>query len=183
MSRFADSISKREKRRGMLIFQLFFVSGFLALMWFGFGQNVLAPRERLDAPERLGSLGLVGGTEGPEALAQIGRLHGTDINLVDAFIAEYAHTDERLTVWVGRAESGDAAADLTKKMIEGIERGGSGFGSLQRLTIAGYEVFQVDGPGGRHFFYNSREPRERVVWLTIEAGDAMPLLEQAVKTF
>ena len=116
-------------------------------------------------------------------MARIGRLHGTDIELVSAYIAEYAHGNERLTVWVGRAESRDAAVELSRRMIEGIEKGGSGFSNLQRLTIAGHEVFRVDGHGGEHFFYISREQRERVVWLTLEAADALPILEQALKTF
>lgn len=68
-------------------------------------------------------------------------------------------------------------------MVTGIERGGSGFSNPQRLTIAGHEVFQVQGPGGKHFFCNSGEVRESVVWLTIEAANAMLLLEQAVNTF
>ncbi len=137
----------------------------------------------MGVPEQLGDLQLVGSVEGSEALAQIRKLHGTDINLASAYIAEYVHNNERVIVWVGRAESRDAAAKLTSKMVDAIEKGGSGFNNLQRLTIAGHEVFRVDGPGGEHFFYNSKEPRERVVWLTLEAADALPILEQVVKTF
>lgn len=152
-------------------------------MWFSFGQNVLAPRKQLDVPERLGDLQLVGTIEGPEAMARIGRLHGTDIKLASAYIVEYVHGNERSTVWVGRAESKDAAVELTRRMIEAIERGGSGFSNLQRLTIADHEVFRVDGPGGEHFFYNSRKTAKQVVWLTLEAADVLPILEQAVKNF
>ncbi len=176
-------IPSKKKRRGLLLFQLFVVVGFLAAVWFSFGQNVLAPGKQLDVPERLGTLQLIGTIGGSEAMARIGRLHGTDIELVSAYIVEYVHGTERGTVWVGRAESRDAAAELIRRMIEGIEKGGSGFSNLQRLTVAGHEVFRVDGPGGEHFFYSSREQRERVVWLTIEAADALPILEQAVKTF
>ena len=79
--------------------------------------------------------------------------------------------------------AGEIAAGLTRRMINGIEKGGSGFSNLQRLTIAGHEVFRVDGPDGEHFFYTSREQRERVVWLTVEAADALPILEQVVKNF
>ncbi len=152
-------------------------------MWFSFGQNVLAPQKQPGVPEQLGTLELIGSIEGSEALAQIGRLHGTDIKLVSAYIVEYAHGNERVTVWVGRAESSNAGAELIKRMLQAIEKGGSGFTNLQRLTIAGHEVFRVDGPGGEHFFYNSREPREVVVWLTVEAADALPILEQVLKTF
>ncbi len=150
----------------------------------------MAPQKQLNVPQRLGTLELIGTIEGSEALAQVNRLHGADIELVSVYIAEYAHAsspyhsgDERLTVWVGRTESRDAAAELTRRMTEGIERGGSGFSNLQRLTIADHEVFRVEGPGGEHFFYSSREQRERVVWLTVEAADPLPILEQALKNF
>ncbi len=181
-------MSKGKNRRGLVLLQLFIVVGFLAAVWFSFGQNVLAPQRQMGMPEQLGDLQLVGSVEGSEALAQIRKLHGTDVELASAYIAEYAHSSPyhgkvKVTVWVGRAESRDAAAGLTRRMMEGLEKGGSGFSNLQRLTIADHEVFQVDGAGGEHFFYTSREQRERVVWLTIEAADALPILEQVVKAF
>ncbi len=176
-------VPRTKKRRGLVLFQLLIGAGLLAAVWFSFGQNVLAPREQLDVPERLGTLELIGTIEGSEAMTRISRLHGTDIKLASAYIVEYVHDTERGTVWVGKAESRDAATELTKRMIEGIEKGGSSFSNLHQLTIAGHEVFRVDGPGGEHFFYNSREQRERVVWLTIEAADALPILEQALKNF
>ncbi len=167
----------------MLLFQLFIVVGVLAVVWLSFGQNVLAPQKQTGVPEHLGTLELISTIEGSEALAQISRLHGTDIKLVSAYIVEYANDNERVIVWVGRAESSNTGAELIKRMLQAIEKGGSGFSNLQRLTIADHEVFRVDGPGGEHFFYNSREPREAVVWLTVEAADALSILEQVVKTF
>lgn len=152
-------------------------------MWFSFGQNVLAPQKQLDVPAQLGTLELIGTIEGSEAMTQVSRPHGTDIELASAYIVEYATDNERVTVWVGKAESSDAAAELIRRMIDGIARGGAGFSNLQRLTIAGHEVFQVNGPGGEHFFYISREQRERVVWLIVEAADTLPILQQALKNF
>ncbi len=172
----------------MLLFQLFLVVGLLVAVWFSFGQNVLAPQKQLGVPEQLGDLHLVSSVEGSEALAQIKELHGTDIELLSAYIAEYAHSSPyhgnvRVAVWVGITESRGAAAELTRRMIDGIEKGDSGFSNLKRLTIAGHEVFRVDGHGGEHFFYTSSEQQERVIWLTVEAADALPILEQVVKTF
>jgi hypothetical protein len=122
--------STRKKRRGPVLFQLFIVIGFLALVWLSFGQTVLAPRKQPGVPERLGPLELVSSIEGTEALAQIRRLHGTDVGLMTAVIAEYARSNERITVWIGRAESRDAAAELTRRMIEGIRKGGQALATL-----------------------------------------------------
>ena len=166
------------------------VAGFLVALWFSFGQNVLGTAKPSGVPERLGTLELISAIEGSEALTQINRLHGTDIDLVSAYIAEYVHAstpyhsgNERLTVWVGGVEDSAAAAELIRMMIEGIEKGDAGFSNLQRLTIAGHEVFRVDGPGGEHFFYNSEKSGERVVWLTVEADDTLSILGQVVETF
>ncbi len=175
-------IVKRKKRRGLVLFQLFIVAAFLVALWFSFGQNVLAPAKQ-GVPERLGTLELVGSIEGPEALAQINRLHGTDIELVSAYIVKYAHGNERATVWAGKTASSHARAELTERMLQAIEKGGSGFSNLQRLSIADHEVLQVDGPGGKHFFYNSSKRGEEVVWLTIDAADTLPIVKEALKTF
>ena len=153
------------------------------MVWFSFGQNVLAPQKQPDVPEQLGNLKLVGSVEGSEALAQITELHGTNIEMVSAYIAEYVHGNERVSVWVGRTKSGSAGAALTERMLQAIEKGNSGFGNLQRLTIGDQEVFQVDGPGGEHFFYNSKEQQGKVVWLIVEATDALPILKEALKSF
>ncbi len=174
---------RTKKRRGLLLFQLFIVVGFLAAVWFSFGQNVLAPQKQLGVPERLGTLELIGSVEGSEALAQVNLLHDTDIELVSAYIAEYARGNERGTVWVGKAESKEDAAELNDMMIRAIGKGSSGFSNLQRISIANHEVFQIDGPGGQHFFFISRNTGKDVVWLIVTASDILPILEQVVKNF
>ena len=188
MNKIASIISGGTKRRRLLLIQLFIVAGFLALLWFSFGQNVLAPRQQAGLPEQLGALVLVSNTGGSEALAQVDKLHGTDIKLTNAYVVVYAFSSpyqgsERATVWVGRAETSDDAAELTNRMAERIAAGNSAFSNLQRLSTADQEVFQVEGPGGKHFFYHSLKAGENIIWLTIEADDAMPILEQAIKAF
>ncbi len=141
-----------------------------------------------DAPEQLGNLELISTVRGAEAMAQINRLHGLDIDLADAFVAVYIHSspyhgNSHATIWVGRAENAEAASRLTQRMVDSISEGDSAFNNLQRLTVASHEVFQVDGSGGRHFFYSSQKQREVVVWLTLEADDPLPILREAVKIF
>ncbi|MDP2743594.1 MAG: hypothetical protein Q8P00_00820 [Dehalococcoidia bacterium] len=172
----------------MLLLQVVIVVAFLALAAFSFGRDVLSPSKQGGMPERIGNLELVSTVAGAQALAQIDRLHGTDIKLVTAFIAEYVYDRyerQHATVWVGVAESDQAAAQLLTRMLDGITRGGSGFGNLQKVTVGGQEISQVDGPDGKHFFYQPREGADRVIWLSIEAADASvrPILEQAVKVF
>ncbi|MBI4304001.1 MAG: hypothetical protein HY665_06675 [Chloroflexi bacterium] len=176
---------KKKKKRGrsMPLFQIIIVVGLLSLVWFAFGSNVLSQKGQPVTPEHLGTLALGNMIEGPEALAQINNLHGTTIALSNGHIAEYANGKERMTVWLGEAESNQAAVDLLNRMVAGIAKGGSPFGNLTRLTTRGNEVFQVDGPGGKSFFYISSRDRVRVVWLTIQSPDASPILDLALKAF
>jgi hypothetical protein len=133
-------------------------------------------------------LRLTGSVDGEEAMGQVNKLHGVDIELVSAYIAHYAGGNEGATVWVGTAENRLAASALLDKMLEGITASGkSGFSNLRKLNLAqAYttaEIYQVDGPGGEHFFYLSGKTAERVVWLTVEASDSLSIIEQAIETY
>lgn len=177
---------KEKKRRGLFLFQILLVVGFLLLIWLSFGQNVLQLGED-GVSKRLGELKLVSKVAGAEALTQINKLHGTNIKVIDAYIASYSGDGARVMVWVGTAEDNNAAAELIGRMVEGISRGNASFTNLRRLTInQGYhshEIFQVDGPGGKHFFFLSKQSQDRIVWLTLEADDTLPILKQVLNTF
>lgn len=164
-------------RRSVLLFQVFLIIGFLAVLGYSFWGTVLGRQEQ---QERLGDLKLVKKVEGAQALAQVSRLHGKEITLKSAFIAEYSSADERVTVWVSNAGSEAAAKDLISRMVRGIEDGNEMFSNLRRLTVSGLEVFQVAGSGGEHYFYISGD---KVIWLTIQSKEALPLLQLAIRTF
>ena len=183
MKKVGSITPKAKKQRVSGLLQLLIIVGFLALIWFSFGQNVLPQQKPMNVPEQLGTLELVSSFEGLEALAQINELHGTDISLLNAYTAVYAHSNKKVTVWVGRSESSDAAARLTRIMADGIARGNPEFGNLQQLTIADHDIYQVEGAGGKHYFYQSEVDGDTVVWLSIEADDTVPILEQTIKYF
>lgn len=178
------SLTKKKIRDWRLtFFQLLIATSFLAALVFSFGQNVLAPRKQQIMPKRLEHLELINVTEGPQALAQVNKLHGIDITLVNAYIGQYAHRDGRATVWVGKAENNNDAVELLKRMVEGIKRADEGFYNLRTIIIDGQEVFQVEGPGGKHLFYNSAKSGEEIVWITTTEADATLFLKQAIKIF
>ena len=153
-----------------------------------FGFNVIGPRLQSDAPQRLGDMELTGVVRGAEAIAQVNRLHGLEVNLTDALIASYAHNspyhgDSRATIWIGWAENPGSAATLTRRMVEGLEKEDTPFSNLRSIKVGQSEVFQLDGPGGQHFFYQSSKKEDAVVWANIEAGDALIVLEQTLEKF
>ncbi len=171
------------KRRGLLLFQVLAAAGFLAMLWLSFGENVLTPQAGTAAPGKLLTLELVSIAEGEEALSRIDRLHGSEINLASAYIADYAGGGDGATVWVGRATDEETAAKLLEMMIGGIRRSGAGFGNLREVDVRGQTVFQVDGPGGDHFFYIPAAEKKKVIWLTVSGAEAGPLLAESLKVF
>lgn len=174
--------NEKKKRQGRLLFQILIIAGFLAVLWFSFDQNVLKPQNSA-VPERWQMLELVSTVEGDEAMSGVNRLHGTEITLVSAYIANYAGGTERATAWVGSVGNAQTAAEILRMMVEGIAKGGAGFSNLRQMTIADHDVFRVDGPGGEHIFYISREQPDRIVWLTVNAADVLPILETGIKIF
>lgn len=172
--------------RGRLrLFQVLIFVAVLGLVAYGFGRYVLAPPESSTAPQYVGSLKLASLVEGTEALSQINKLHGTNINLENAFIAQYQppYGGDHLMVWVGEASSEAAADALINRMVEGIKRGGAPFSNPRQIQVAGYDIWQTDGTGGNFYFYKSPEHGNRVVWLSIEGKGGAALLESAVKGF
>lgn len=181
------------KKRQTFIFQILIAIGLLAAVWFSFGHNVLSPQTPGGPPKKFLEMELASVVEGKQALAQVNELHGTDLGLGTAYIAEYSHAfnpyhgsnNEKLTVWVGKAENSQAAAALLNRMRQGIEKGGSPFSKPEQITVAGQEIFHVDGPNSEtNFFYHSPVKGEDVVWLTImSSSDPRAILEEALKTF
>ncbi len=189
-----QSGSPRPDRKGKptgVVFSFVIGLGLLAVVWFSFGQNVLFPHQEAGVAERLGEMRLAKVLQGKEALAEVNALHGIDIGVSDALVAQYSHTfnpyhasnNEKVTVWVGKAADSVAAAGLLRRMVEGIARGGSGFGNPEPMILDRQELFQADGPGGKHFFYVSQRSPDSVVWLTIESNDVEPILELSLKAF
>ena len=182
------SVPKRKKGRGVAIIYAFIAVVLLSLIWFSFGANVLSPAKQSGqsgVPDYLGSLKLATKTEGPQALDQINRLHGTDIKLVSGYIAEYAaiYGGEKVTVWVGRAKDENDAAELLQRMAQAIGKGGTPFSAPKQVDISGHQIYQVQGPGGDNFFYQSHESKTDVVWLTVNSTNPKSLVEKAIMIF
>jgi hypothetical protein len=180
---------KKRTRSGLL--QLSIVIGILALVGGSFLFKVLSPQTPEDVPGQLGDMKLGSFVEGTQALAQVNQLHGTTIDLQEAYIAEYSHDfnpyhpdKARVTVWVGTSRNNNAAAALLNRMANGIAGGRGSFTEMEKVSVSGIDVFQVKGPGGEHFFYQSKVSPDRVVWLIIQdSPNTTPLVEQAIDEF
>lgn len=174
--------AKKLRRRRFSWFQAVLIVVLLVMVWYGFGMTVLSPARGMSAPTHLGSLQLSNTVDGAEALKQVNKLHGTDIMLNKALIADYGNGNEHVTVWVGEAADSSAAADLLERMVAGIQTNRSPFKNLRLMTAVGQEVWQVDGPEGPSYFYQTPEPARRVIWVTVQSPEPLPLLENVLNS-
>lgn len=172
----------RRKRPGLVLIQLAVIAAILAAIWVSFGQNVLKPA-REGIPQELGTLKLDSKIEGDEALRQVSQLHGVNVELVSAVIATYSHSAESVKVWSGRAADAASATELVNRMVQAIQKGTSPFTNMRQITVQGSNVYQLEGPGGDHFFYISPKAPERVIWLQVVSPGPLALVEHALHTF
>ena len=124
-------------------------------------------------------------TPGTQALAEINKLHDAAIPLSDGYGAVYTWQNLTVSIWSGVAASGTDAATVVKQMNDTIVKGGTAYSNPQSVTVAGQTVYQVQGPGGSNYFYQSTVYPTNIVWLTIQAPDTATnsLLQSALQIF
>ena len=177
---------QRRGQTGRWLTAIFGVAFVIAIVvsWTTTMQNPADSHSSSRVPRNLGEMELIGEVTGEKAIAEIGKLHGKGIEIVDGYMAEYGHNRSRAMVWVAGATSEVAASGLLKQMVERIKdgTGNQPFRNLRSISIGGKEVFAVDGPGGNNFFYASDN---KVVWLAIQVqgGDPLGVVKTAIKTF
>ena len=173
------------RRRGktgkwiMLIFSIIFVM-VIVISWIATNQDRATSHSSEHVPQNLGQLELVGQITGENARAEIGKLHGKGIEMVDGYIAEYSHNQSRVTVWVAEASSEIGASGLLKQMVDRIGEGNRAFRNLKAISVGGREVYTADGRGGDHYFYASDN---KVIWLAIQGAEPMGIVKAALRTF
>ncbi len=124
-------------------------------------------------PEQIGALTLKTYVRGKDALAEFETLHGKSFDLKDGYRADYEDGSVTATLWVGQAQSADAAQTLAQEMANQIKAGNPMFSNLQELSIANRTIYEVQGQGQLHFFYAAND---KLVWLASDADHAADAL-------
>ncbi len=137
--------------------------------------SATADQKTSPAPTELAGYRLIGSVTGQEAIAQVNGLHGTDIDIVDAWIGQYQQDG---TVWVARAGSEVKAEELLDDMVRRIDDGGSPFWGLTRQEFQGMPLYSVRDASQVHFFY---QIDTKVVWLATPPGDEDAFLAKAIR--
>lgn len=134
-----------------------------------------APRQQ--PPGSLGDLKLAHASQGKEALEEINRLHGKDINAKAGYVAHYEKQGTAAMVYLAEASSTDQAARQIGQMRARIQRGDTPFSGLKTLTADGTTLYSVLGQGQTHYFYRQEA---NVLWLAADAAVAKQSLAALV---
>lgn len=106
-------------------------------------------------------------------------LHGKEISLIDGYVAHYQADGQRVIVWLGQAESLEAADELLDRMTEKIGDGNAYFRNLEEILVDGTIVYSTIGGGEDHYYYRSAD---KVIWLSVSSSEPLELLRSAIRT-
>ena len=112
--------------------------------------------------------------EGPEAVEDVVRLHGSSFTVTDAQIATYG--DGLVTIWRSGTPDAATAASQIERMRDAITGGTSPFGD-PRLVPAQTVVYATSGMGQEHYFFAKGAS---VWWVAVARSLASRVLSEAL---
>jgi hypothetical protein len=125
-----------------------------------------------DLPPRLAGLELSSRSDGPQAVAELGRMHAADLALESAAIGKYGDAGQ-VVVWLSQMPDPMAAFNMTEAMRTRINAVDSPFTQVALRPRQAGPITELEGTGQRHYFYASGSI---VIWLGAEPA----LAEQAL---
>lgn len=167
---------EQRRQRGLVFWlQISFAAVLLAAVGGGLWAITADQESAAAVPGEVAGYRLAEAMVGQEALVEIDRLHGTDIEIVDGWVGHY---EKKGGIWVARAASEEEARQLLDDMTRHIEDGNEFFADLRQQEFQGLPVYTVKGGGQLHYYYQSGST---VVWVATPPGAEMSFLAEAIK--
>ena len=142
---------------------------FLAsLGYWTYGAAVANPAP-VAVPDAVAGMPLAQKTVGPEAVAEVTRLHGKAFPLISGAMATYGG-EGAVTLWVSGAPVSFIANEMVHAMTDKILKGRSPFTPTGTHDMDGRTVYELAGMGQRHYYFQAGR---LVVWLAAPAGEAL----------
>lgn len=150
------------------------LAGSLVLFW----PNTPDPAA-ISVPQMIASLSLSMVKDGPEAVAEITRLHQKNFEVKSGAMGMYGKKGE-INVWVAGFSSSAAATPMMNAMREKIAAGGSPFTPVGTRQILGRSVYELNGMGQKHFYFQSGV---LVIWLAANSEIAEQALAEILRFY
>ncbi len=161
-----------------------------ALVLIGLGALVLmgsiayllagAQTEALPLPQTLAELALTNATYGPEAVTEINRLHGKEFPLTAGATGTYTDGKANATLWVSKFASRTVAQQIVDAMRDKIAEGRSPFEPVGTRRVEARAVYELDGLGQKHFYFQSND---LVIWLAVDPAIAGRAVSQTLEVY
>lgn len=147
----------------------------LAAIGYGAYAEALANPGAAAVPDAVAGARLVQKIVGPEAVAEVTRLHGKEFPLTSGAMATYRNGTA--TLWVTSVPASPMAAEMVRAMTDRIAEGRSPFRPTGTHEIDGRSVYELIGMGQRHFYFQSGS---LVIWLAADEAIAEKALMETL---
>ncbi|MFQ5419694.1 MAG: hypothetical protein ACE5EY_04955, partial [Anaerolineae bacterium] len=128
-------------------------------------------------PETIAGLSLVQSRYGPEAVAEVTRLHDKSFPLASGAFGMYGRSDNMAMLWVTGTPLQPVATQMVAAMEEAIAKGESPFTPVGVLDVNGRQVRELTGMGQRHYYFRSGNA---VIWLAADEDMADSALAETL---
>jgi hypothetical protein len=116
---------------------------------------------------------------GWQAAGEVSRLHGKGFPLNTAGVGDYG-SDRSITIWATGAPLKVMAGRMVIRMQDKISEGNSPFTPLGERRHAGRNIYELEGMGQKHFYFQSSN---LVVWLAVNADLAEQALSETLEFY
>nr|MBI2903954.1 hypothetical protein [Chloroflexota bacterium] len=150
--------------------------------WLAFS-TWLANPGAVAVPQAMAGLPLTQKSAGPEAVAEVSRLHSKEFPLISGAMA--TNGEGVVVLWVSGAPAGPMAAEMVRAMTDKIADASAGsarspFTPLGERQMNGRAVYELSGMGQRHFYFQSGN---LVIWLAADETIAENALDEALQFY
>jgi hypothetical protein len=153
-----------------------------ALVFIGSAAYLLSSAQinTLNLPQTLADLPLVNANYGPEAVAEINRLHGKQFEQTTGAMGTYRNALGNATLWVSQFPGRAIAQQIVDAMRAKIAEGNSPFTPSGAQPQGNRTLYSLDGMGQKHFFFQSND---LVIWLAVDPAIANQALRQTLEVY
>lgn len=145
--------------------------------WF-YLSNLVNHPAILPLPERIAGLPLTDRMTGSDAAENFINLHNQKFPITSGAIGFYGNN--QATVWVAGAPFNFMAAGMVNSMRDKISEGNSPFTPANEFKINGRTIYELEGMGQRHFYFQSNN---LIIWLAADPPIADEAIEQILEAY
>lgn len=130
-------------------------------------------------PKSIAGYTLNAATYGPDAVAEIARMHGKEFPTTFGAMGTYGGTNQ-ISLWIEGFQNDSTASQIIDAMEEKIALGNSPFSPNGQVQLGDRTIYQLDGMGQKHVYFQSGN---LVLWLATDPSVADQAIQQILEDY